>query len=126
MRLILLLSVMVMASMISQPQYAAQDSAGASAPAVLLGFEREGGTLHFDVVSTGCTQAKHFMLQFNESEPGAKVRSATLLRVKPDRCRRKPMKIRISLDASAELLDAATLTLTNAFAAKPSASTSES
>lgn len=125
MRFVLLFSVWVSALMMSQPHYASQDTAGASAPAVLLGFGREGSLLHFDVVSTGCTQAEHFVLKFNETLQDSKVINATLIRLQSDRCRRKPMKLRITLEASAELPDSAAFTLTNAFAAKPTTSTLE-
>jgi hypothetical protein len=63
----------------------------------LYGFNVTESFIIFTVISTGCTKEKDFQLQTSATPDGYDV---SILRGKPDRCRRAPMyqEIKIPLD----------------------------
>jgi hypothetical protein len=65
----------------------------------LYGFKLAKESIILTVVSTGCTQEEDFHLQTSATPEGYDV---SIMRTKPDRCRRAPMfvEIRIPLDHS--------------------------
>jgi len=66
---------------------------------VLYGFSLAQESIIITVISTGCTQEEDFHLQTSSTPDGYDV---SIMRTKPDRCRRAPMyeQIRIPLDHS--------------------------
>jgi len=66
---------------------------------ILYGFKLAKESIVITVVSTGCTQEDDFHLQTSSTPEGYDV---SIMRIKPDRCRRAPMyeQIRIPLDHS--------------------------
>jgi hypothetical protein len=66
---------------------------------VLYGFKLAAESIVITVVSTGCTREDDFHLQTSPTPEGYDV---SIMRTKPDRCRRAPMyeQIRIPLDHS--------------------------
>lgn len=65
----------------------------------LYGFKLAQDSIIITVISTGCTQEEDFHLQTSSTPEGYDV---SIMRTKPDRCRRAPMyqQIRIPLDHS--------------------------
>lgn len=66
---------------------------------VLYGFKLAEESIAFTVISTGCTEEQDFHLQTSATAEGYDV---SIMRTKPDRCRRAPMyqQILIPLDHS--------------------------
>lgn len=106
-----------------------ETSAGDLSPAEVLSFSRTDLTLHFTVVSTGCTSQEHFRLEFTtfyiddvdaaKVESGDTVRrapiSVTLIRTKMDRCRRMPGPITIEFDLPENYSADSAVVVTNPF-----------
>ncbi len=67
----------------------------------ILGVERIGPEIHFHVVSNGCTTANSFILKQDNNDG---VLSLTLQRLKPDFCKRMPMRFTVSYNVTS-LLD---------------------
>lgn len=72
---------------------AASDSDRADEPASITGVVQDGDTLGFDVVSTGCTTKDSLEARVERLDEFTV--ALTLLRVKPDLCRRMPTTTRI-------------------------------
>ena len=72
-------------------------AAGGATPAALLSIERTGNDLTLSVISNGCSQDEDFYLQVHEADD--KFVEVTLIRTRPDNCKRfpKPMQITRSL-----------------------------